>query len=129
MVATTPQEAVEMLDQAFNQGDLAAVLSFYEEAAVVITEPGKTARGQDELRMFFERVMQSGASAKQLKTHVIEADGVALFLSRWTLHVRNNNLDSASRIFTATTVFRRQPDGSWKALIDNSLGPLVLGPE
>ena len=129
MVATTPEEAVEMLDQAFNQGDLAAVLSFYEEAAVVITEPGKTARGQDELRMFFERVMQSGASAKQLKTHVIEADGVALFLSRWALHIRDNTLESAPRIFTATTVFRRQPDGGWKALIDNSLGPLVLGPE
>ncbi len=129
MVATTPEEAVEMLDQAFNQGDLAAVLSFYEEAAVVITEPGKTARGQDELRMFFERVMQSGASAKQLKIHVIEADGVALFLSRWTLHVRDNNLENAPRIFTATTVFRRQTDGGWKALIDNSFGPLVLGPE
>jgi ketosteroid isomerase-like protein len=36
--------------------------------------------------------------------------------------------DSARR-FTAVTVFRKQPDGDWKALIDNSLGPLVLGPE
>jgi hypothetical protein len=33
--------------------------------------------------------MQAGSSAKQLKTHVIEADGVALFLSRWTLGAKD----------------------------------------
>ncbi len=68
--------------------------------------------------------MQSGASAEQPKRHVIEADGVALFLSRWALHLNG----AAARTFTATTVFRKQPDGGWKALIDNSFGPLVLEP-
>jgi hypothetical protein len=28
--------------------------------------------------------------------------------------------------FIATTVLRRQPDGSWKALIDNARGPQIL---
>jgi ketosteroid isomerase-like protein len=73
--------------------------------------------------------MKSGASAKQLRTHIIEADGVALFLSRWTLNTKEPNGDVSSRRFIATTVFRKQPTGAWKALIDNSLGPLVLGPE
>ena len=41
MIATSPEHAVELLDRAFAQGDLHAVLSFYEDAAVVITEPGK----------------------------------------------------------------------------------------
>ncbi len=127
MIATSPEHAVELLDRAFAQGDLHAVLSFYEDAAVVITEPGKAARGREELRSFFARAMQSGASAKQLKTQVIEADGVALFLSRWTLHVKGAG--ATERIFTATTVFRKQPDGGWKALIDNPFGPLILGPE
>ena len=125
MIATSPEHAVELLDRAFAQGDLHAVLSFYEDAAVVITEPGKAARGTAELRSFFARAMQSGSSAKQLQTQVIEADGVALFLSRWTLHVKG----ATERTFTATTVFRKQPDGGWKALIDNPFGPLILGPE
>jgi ketosteroid isomerase-like protein len=64
MMATSPEHAVELLDRAFAQGDLHAVLSFYEEAAVVITEPGKAARGTEELRSFFAQVMQSGTSAK-----------------------------------------------------------------
>jgi ketosteroid isomerase-like protein len=129
MIATSPEHAVELLDQAFNEGDLRAVLSFYEEAAVVITEPGKSARGTEELRSFFARVMQSGSSAKQIRTQVIEADGVALFLSRWTLNLKGANPGVAPQTFTATTVFRKQPDGGWKALIDNSFGPLILGPE
>lgn len=127
MVADSPQHAVEMVDRAFNEGDIEAVLNFYETAAVVVTEPGKLARGTSELRTFFERVMHSGASARQLKTHVIEADGVALFLSRWTLKGADAHPDEAARTFIATTVLRKQPDGTWKALIDNSLGPLVLG--
>jgi ketosteroid isomerase-like protein len=129
MTPDSPGHAVELLDRAFNEGDLDAVLSIYEAAAVVVTEPRKLARGREELRSFFERVMRAGASAKQRKTHVIEADGLALFLSRWILRTGNGNPDATSQTFVATTVFRKQPDGTWKVLIDNPLGPLVLGPE
>jgi ketosteroid isomerase-like protein len=129
MAADSPEHAVELLDRAFNEGNLEKVLSFYEENAIVVTEPGKTARGTAELRRFFEQAMASGASAKQLKNHVIQADGIALFLSRWTLNAKESTQEISSRQFVATTVFRKQPDGTWKALIDNSLGPLVLGPE
>jgi ketosteroid isomerase-like protein len=104
MSPDTPEQAVELLDRAFNQGDLDAVLSFYEPKAVVVTEPGKLARGTEELRTFFDRAMRSGATAKQLKTHVIEADALALFSSRWTLRTQT---------FVATTLFRKQPDGTW----------------
>jgi ketosteroid isomerase-like protein len=126
MTAHSPEHVVELLDLAFNRGDLEAVLAFYEDAAVVVTEPGRVVRGSAELRSFFTSVIRSGVTAKQNKTHVIEADGIALFLSRWTLQQQG---PSENRTFIATTVFRKQDDGSWKALIDNSLGPLVLGPD
>jgi ketosteroid isomerase-like protein len=129
MIANSPGHAVELLDHAFAQGDLEAVLSFYEDAAVVITEPGKAARGTAELRSFFAWAMQSGSRAEQLRTQVIEADGVALFLSRWTLHSQGVGAEVTAQTFIATTVFRKQPDGGWKALIDNPFGPLILGPE
>jgi uncharacterized protein (TIGR02246 family) len=85
MIVSSPEQAVEMVDKAFNKGDLESVLDFYDDRAVVVTEPGKLARGKEELRRFFEKVMASRPSPRQLKTHVIEADGIALFLSRWTL--------------------------------------------
>jgi ketosteroid isomerase-like protein len=124
--ARSPEHAVELLDHAFNNGDLDAVLSFYEDAAVVVAEPSRTIRGKAELRTFFASAMRSGISARQLKTRVLEADGVALFLSRWTLTSGAGQPDTEPRTFVPTTVFRRQPDGSWKALIDNPFGPLLL---
>ncbi|MGO9337479.1 MAG: YybH family protein [Terracidiphilus sp.] len=129
MIASSPVQVVELLDRAFNEGDLANVLSFYDDEAVVVTEPGKLARGAEELRSFFRQAMQSGSSAKQIKTQVIEADGVALFLSRWILHAKSSGPGVASRTFTATTVFRKQPGGERKILIDNPFGPLILESE
>lgn len=71
-----------MVDRAFNEGDIETVLNFYEDVAVVITGFGKMARGKDELRSFFERVFASKLSSRHIKTYVLEADGIALFLSR-----------------------------------------------
>jgi uncharacterized protein (TIGR02246 family) len=129
MNVTSPEHIVEMMDKAFNEGDIERVLTFYEDRAVVVTEPGKLARGQEELRRFFEHMMASRPSASQMKTYVIEADGIALYLSRWMIISDNTLGTSVPRRFIATTVFRKQPNGEWKALIDNSFGPLVLGPE
>ena len=123
MIARSPEEAVKMLDRAFNEGDVETLLTFYEDAAVVVTQPGHLARGSSELRAFFNRVVRSGMSAKQLKTYTLEADGIALFLSRWSLET---GTEGAQRTFIATTVFRRQSDGGWQVLIDNSVGPSVL---
>jgi ketosteroid isomerase-like protein len=125
--ANSPEHAVELLDHAFNQGDIETALSFYEDAAVVVADTSRTIHGTAELRTFFESAMRSGASAKQLKTCVLQADGIALFLSRWTLTSDQANPDAEPRSFVATTVFRKQPDGSWRILIDNPIGPLLLG--
>jgi ketosteroid isomerase-like protein len=128
-IANSPEHAVELLDRAFNEGDLDAVLSFYEDVAVVVSEPSRVMRGAAEMKSFFEAAIQTGASAKQLKTRVIEADGVALFLSRWTLIPSGTGPEAVNRTFVATSVFRRQPDGTWKILIDNPFGPLFLDSE
>src|ERR1700733_3627639 len=109
--ARNPEHAVELLDHAFNNGDLEAVLSFYEDAAVVIAEPSRTLRGKSELRTFFVSAMRSGTSETQLTTQVIEADGVALLLSQSPHTTTDTPPDTEPRTFVATTVFRKQPDG------------------
>ncbi len=127
MITESPEQAVDLLDRAFQEKDIETVLSFYEETAVVVSEPGKTIRGGANLRIFFEQAMLSGASARQLKTWTVEADGIALFISRWVLSIASPGQEPEDRTFVATTVFRKQPDGEWKVLIDNPTGSLVLG--
>ena len=128
MIARSPEQAVELLDRAFREKDIETVLSFYESAAIVVNEPGKSIQGQENLRSFFWQAMQAGVSARQLKTWTVEADGIALFMSRWVLRAPAEGRDSSDATLVAATVFRKQASGEWKILIDNPLGPAVLEP-
>jgi ketosteroid isomerase-like protein len=85
------------------------------------------AHGKAELRRAFEGILQSKGTAKQEKTHVLEADGVALFISKWTFSGQMPDGTMSSRKFIATSVFRKSPDGQWRLIIDNSFSPAVLG--
>jgi len=120
--------AVKAVDDAYNRGDLAAILEFYESNAVVVTDPnGNLARGKAEVRRAFEQILPPNGSVRQMTTRVIEADGIALFTSHWI----HSGIDASGNTFawqhTATTVFRKQGDGQWRALIDNPFGPAILG--
>ena len=125
MIAQGPAHAIEMLDGAFNRGDIETILRYYDPAAVVLPEPGKEVRGKATLRGLYAQFTRPGTVARQLQTHVVEADGIALFTSR-----RSLSMDGGEpQTFVATVVLRRQSEGGWKALIDNARGPQVLEPK
>lgn len=118
--------AVRELDEAFARKDLERVLSFYEDEAVVVIEPGRVARGRAELSRFFEFLFTLNGRAEQLQTHVLEAGEIALFTSRWRFTGTTPDGKPIEKEAVATSVFRRAPDGAWRMIIDNSHGPSVL---
>ena len=127
MNVRTPLELVEQLDEAFNRGDIEAILDFYEEGAVIVVEPGNLARGKEELRRVFEWILTSiKGTAHQERTHVIEAGEIALFTSKWRFTGRTLDGTDASRESYASVVMRRSAGGEWRIVIDNSWGPAVL---
>lgn len=120
------KETVEKLDEAFNRRDIEAVLAFYEDDAVVVIEPGRIARGKNEIRAAFEFVFTLNGTAKQVKMKTFETDDVALFLSKWTFSATLPDGTPFMRDATATCVFRRNSAGKWLCAIDNSYGTAVL---
>ena len=80
-IAHSPEHAIEILDRAFNEGDLETVMDFYDDEAVVVPQPGIEARGKAAVRDVYAQMLQPGMVARQLKVRVLEADGVALFMS------------------------------------------------
>ena len=124
----SPLETVEQLDEAFNRGDLEAILDFYEEGASVVLEPGRIAKGKDELRTAYEWILGNVKGvAKQEKTHVIEAGDIALFTSKWNYTGTAADGTTLSRESYASVILRKQADGNWRIVVDNSWGPAVLG--
>ena len=121
MTAQTPLETVELLDEAFNRSDIEAVVNFYEEDAVMVAEPNRLATGKAEIRATYEWIFANiKGTATQAKTHVIETDDIALFTSQWNFSGTMLNGDSVSRDSYASVILRRQTDGSWRIVVDNS---------
>lgn len=124
--AFTPEQVIELIDKAFHEADVEALVDLYDDAAVQVdyigVNQGKEARGKQELRDLYSRLLVKPGhlTVKQIKTQVVEADGIALFTSRWSV----SSDQEEPKTYIATVVLRQQPDGSWKDLIDSS--PAVL---
>lgn len=125
----SPLQTVHDVDEAFNRGDLEAVLECYEDQALMVVEPGKLALGKAELRKTFKELLKLGVKATQLKTKTLTTEDIALFISLWRLDGLTAEGKNFSKEYIATTVFRKQPDGQWKIIIDNSFGPDILNEE
>jgi len=126
----SPLETVELLDDAFNRGDLEAILGFYEEGAAMVLEPGRIVAGRPELRRAYEWILNNiRGVARQEKTHVIDAGDIALFTSKWSYSGATTDGGPVSRESYASVVLRRQRDGDWRIVVDNSWGPAVLDAE
>ncbi len=121
-IARSPEHAIEILDRAFNEGDLETIMNFYDESAIVVPQPGIEARGKAAIREMYAKMLKPGIMARQLKIRVLEADGIALFISQWSLR----RPEQGEATFISTTVLRQQHDGGWRALIDNAQGPAIL---
>jgi ketosteroid isomerase-like protein len=126
MVNSSLEETVKEIDAAFNRGDVEAVLVFYEDGAAVVLEPGRLARGKDEIRRAFQRLLGLDGVATQIKTNVIEAGDIALFTSKWSFSGKAPDGTPFTRESFSTSVFRKQAGGRWRCVIDNSYGPAIL---
>jgi ketosteroid isomerase-like protein len=128
-VMGTPLEVVRLLDEAFCSGDVDAILSYYEDGATMVVQPGTLATGKPELRRAFENIFRLFGSppvVTQEKTSIIESGDIALFTSKWSLTGATASGPEISREGYSSAVFRKQPDSNWKVVVDNSWGPAVL---
>ena len=117
MLHPTPAALMTALLAARSAGDLAAATACYEPDAHVVAQPGRVLAGSEGVRAFNASAM--GLPLKFHERRIVEAEGVALHLSRWTLAAEDG---TASAEGVTTDVLLRQPDGSWLVAIDNPWG-------
>ena len=113
MPASTPREIHVLFEQAFNAGDVEAILALYEPGAVLVTG-GKPVTGHDAIRGAYNAFLSGGARMKLDTRAVIESgEGLAVLHGAWSLGPPSGTQG------LSTEVVRRQPDGSWMFVIDN----------
>jgi ketosteroid isomerase-like protein len=120
--STSPERPSRLLEDLLNRGDIDGLLELYEPEAVFADFEG-AASGLAEIRSAHERFVQSGLTLTLKESVVFEADDIALVHWSWSVGRR----DGSSAEGVSAEVLRRQADGTWKFIIDNSDGSALVG--
>ena len=113
-----PQDIHTSFLEAFNGGDLDALVALYEPGALLVTGNGP-ALGHNAIRRAYHHILAHGIRM-ELKTHTVleTSEGLAVLHASWIYHLGDNAISGLS-----TEVVRRQPDGSWLFVIDEPRTP------
>jgi uncharacterized protein (TIGR02246 family) len=128
MPATEPEQMHGLFEQAFNAGDIEALMALYEPEAALVPQPGAVAEGtaaiRESLRWFLDRGGQITLDTKL----VLRVGDLAYLSNRWSLTGATMPDGSPAELGAMTAeVARRQPDGAWLYVIDNAWGDLAAG--
>jgi ketosteroid isomerase-like protein len=116
--APTPQQIHALFLNAFNRGDVETLVALYEPGAVLAVGNGN-AIGHPAIRRAYQRLLADGARMQLETAAVLESgDGLAVLHARWTYRRGQEAVSGMS-----TEVVRRQPDGSWRFVIDEPKTP------
>jgi uncharacterized protein (TIGR02246 family) len=128
MTQPSPLGTINDLTAAINRGDLDAMLKLFEEDAVLVVQAlaGQVARGEVAIRDAYAGFVSLKPTLLRQAQEIVEADGIALHCSRWTLTATSPDGKKLKRAGVSADVLRKQFDGRWLILIYNPYGTSLV---
>lgn len=104
-------------DAAFNAGDAKSVASLYDAEGSVLPAGGKQVTGADNIHAFWVSTLAQGFTDHKITLIEVGADGNLAF-QRGLWQAAAVNADGERHEYSGNlhVLYRRQADGSWKAL-------------
>lgn len=104
-------------DAAFNRGDAAGLAALYDSDGAVLPAGGDAAIGAAQIEALFAGAIGQGIHNHRIELHALAGDdGMAVQRGRWSAQAKNAEGELQHFGGHLTLVFRRQADGSWRAL-------------
>ncbi|MFH9009053.1 YybH family protein [Streptomyces afghaniensis] len=120
-LADRPEEVPAVFAERFNSGDATALAQVYEDAAVLVPQPGTPVTGPD-LDAANSRLQKLGVPISVRPRHVYRNGDLALLIVDWAIDGTDPEGQAVHVEGTATDVARRGSDGRWRYVIDNPFG-------
>jgi uncharacterized protein (TIGR02246 family) len=121
-MARTAEEVHAVRQDAFNRGDLDALVAIYENDATLLVPPGgHSAHGRNEIRAMMAPVLAERPHMTTTIARTLLGDGWALTHVRW--EVAGDGVSDTALAGCGTVVSRRRPDGTWGIVLDEPLSP------
>ena len=121
-MVTRPEEIYPALSEAYNAGDLEALVSLYDPRAVFVIKPGRVTESPAELHSAMQHLVALNGRLTVNPGTFIRSDDLVLVLGTFTLSGRRGDSMPFDRTSRFADVLPRQPDGRWLVAIDNPYG-------
>jgi uncharacterized protein (TIGR02246 family) len=118
----SPAAVIDALSTRLAEGDLEGALALYEPEATFAPQPGRQVTGVDAIRAALAQFIALKPTMTGSIEKVMEADGVALVVNRWSLSGSAPDGAPVEMTGVSSDVMRRQDDGSWRILVDDPWG-------
>lgn len=122
MAGSTPETMHEFFMQAFNSGDIDALMELYEPGIVFVPQPGQIAEGTEQVREALQGLIALGGPIDLRPVEILKSGDLAVVVSHWTLEGTGPDGNPLSLASNTLEVIRRGDDGAWRYVIDNPWG-------
>lgn len=120
MSTCDPKDLHRLFAERTNAGDLEALLGLYERESVLVGPDGDAAAGEASIRELLGSLLAMAPQIEAGESRALIAGDVALLSNRWRMTFSTGDSGGQTGFeSTSTEVARRQPDGSWRYLIDD----------
>lgn len=119
--ATTLEQLHVLFVDAVNAHDLDALLDLYETYPTGADLDGNTLRGTTAMRRFLADFLAVTHSIEATTRKVLATNDIGLLSSHWLAHIRAPDGENLTAEGSSAEVARRQPDGTWRFIIDDPL--------
>lgn len=122
MPAHEPEECEILYAEALNRGDVEAVVELYEPDAKIRRQTGVIVSGADEIREHAQGLLAVKPNITLESSVLVSSDGtIALTSARWNLEATLPDGQPMSDSGRSMEVVRRQPDGTWRFVLDSGV--------
>ena len=122
MSAATPEQVLESIVEGINTGDIERLMPLYESHAAFASEPGSLAHGPSGVREALSGFISMNGTLDLDVTRVLQVDDLALVTGTWSFDGTGADGEPVRLEASNADVLRRQPDGTWRFVIDNPWG-------
>lgn len=123
------KDIISACDLAIQNEDFDTLMNYYSEDAVLVVKPGMIARGKEEIKKAFITIanyFNHHIVPTQGEKILLEAGDTVLVLSQTLLDSDKKDSEYAMER-RATYVFKKNAQGEWLCVIDNSYGTDLIG--
>jgi enoyl-CoA hydratase/carnithine racemase/ketosteroid isomerase-like protein len=126
MPAHDPEDLHRLFAERASAGDLEGLISLYDHEATLVGPDGTRAAGGGAIREQLESLLAMAPQITPTSSRAVLAGDVALVSSRWRMTLGPSGGGRAEFQGSSTEVARRQPDGSWRYVIDDPASATAL---